>query len=520
MLGATHQVMVTGPSSSEFSMLPYLTILDPHQDLHQDHTIFINNIIMSTNDLLLKDIIARSALGFYCLECSRSLQDDSVRTHLQRQPKHVFDSTPPVAYQNHLKELRLSTANASVDACLVGPVLKGAECSNCRAFFKGNISWIFSRHQKASINCADAHSIMVKYRNTYCFRQHIIQQCQEMVPETPLADRAQLAQPMVTPFLPPTPRHDQALPLPIPPAVTLQNQSTLNKDQNLKRVFEIAFAMPPTPMSSLDQNPTHIDPQQPANNRVSTAIMKAYTRADEDASVWAVHFESLMTGGKDNFDSKLRQLIALWSDPVTEEDDHGYLAAFANLGTTWFEDYAQNQIKRIPGNVRNKLVVFDAHEHGGSLYGGSFVLRDFRQRLTEDLRSLVAFCWRFPSCFLDEVKTCYKSLRDSGHNDEFIIGLGVFQKFLLRIFFQSTKSPRAPPPIAIQLCLSRCFKVPSDTTSALEMINCQLAGTRMSNILHLLRAGHVGVVYLWPEMEAEDGTWVKDCLQLTEHLRR
>ena len=194
----------------------HLTILDPHQDHHQEeaHTIFINNIIMSTNDLLLKDIIARSALGFYCLECSRSLQDDSVRTHLQRQHKHVFDSTPPVAYQNHLKELRLSTANASVDACLVGPVLKGAECSNCRAFFKGNISWIFSRHQKASIDCADAHSNMVKYRNTYCFRQHIIQQCQEMVPETPLADRAQLAQPMVTPFLPPpTPRHDQALPL-------------------------------------------------------------------------------------------------------------------------------------------------------------------------------------------------------------------------------------------------------------------------------------------------------------------
>jgi hypothetical protein len=221
------------------------------------YTIFIN-IIMSTNDLLLKDIIARSALGFYCLECSRSLQDDSVRTHLQRQHKHVFDSTPPVAYQNHLKELRLSTANASVDACLVGPVLKGAECSTCRAFFKGNISWIFSRHQKASIDCADAHSIMVKYRNTYCFRQHIIQQCQEMVPETPLADWAQ-AQPMVTPFLPPTPRHDQALPLPVPPAVSLQNQWTLNKDQNLKRIFEIAFAMPPTPMSSLDQNPTQVN---------------------------------------------------------------------------------------------------------------------------------------------------------------------------------------------------------------------------------------------------------------------
>jgi hypothetical protein len=93
------------------------TIVDPHQDLHQEeaHTIFINNIIMSTNDLLIKDIIARSALGFYCQECSRSLQDDSVRTHLQRQHKHVFDSTPPVAYQNHLKEPRLSTANASVD---------------------------------------------------------------------------------------------------------------------------------------------------------------------------------------------------------------------------------------------------------------------------------------------------------------------------------------------------------------------------------------------------------------------
>lgn len=427
----------------------------------------------------LNDIIGCTALGFYCMPCKTALKKENVRQHLRRAHPTVVDTHSKGEVRNFLSSLAFTSSKVPMVSCLTGNIKRGLQCSKCYEFFVGQQRWIFDRHvQNMKDKCVGARSVSVSYRDTVCFRQFIIQQ--EAQAQGPAA-AADIQEPTIS-------------------------QAAQPQRLSMNETCKVALATG----SALDE--IHVEQA----NCVSSNVISAYVRDDESPNTWAVHFECLMGGGAENFAARMRQLVSWWSVDV-DDDCEPYLAKFIRLGNFWLHNYAYNQLKRLPANIRNKLIVFDAHEFGGSLYGGSFFLRKTEGRLEEENRCLVAFCWRFESSYLDDMKAWFKNLVDAKKPLEEMVSHGVFQKFLLKIHFQESHGPRDVPPMAVQYSLSRCFKGFSandgPALAPLLMIDCQAGGTRVSNTLHLLRAALLGVLYLWPNYETEyqttpsEGTW-------------
>ena len=391
--------------------------------------------------LKLPSGFAATALGFFCIFCKKALSKKNVRRHLLSHHKDNFQTMPAAHIPSVMDALAKAAPKSVEDSCLVGKVKTGYQCSVCNTFYirKDN----FRPH--ASTGQCQGSPTVVSYQDTTCGRHHIL--------KLPSGFAAPASQPVSFCCLP-------------------QTHLTL-----VQRTCE--WAMAPGPIT------THTNIQIEVPNYVAVNIISIFVHKDESPTIWAHYFENLMAGGATNFATRMQQLVCWWADDVDPQMEPELLA-FMDLGNFWFQNYASNKILKIPANIRNKLIVFDAHEYGGNLYGGSFFLQKTEGKLEDEYRCLIAFCWRFPSTYLDRIKNWFKHLLQAGMTREQMVALSVFQKFLLTVHFQDPLSPREAPPIAVQYSLSRCFKRFRWNDPTLSMMECQAAGTRVSNTLHLI----------------------------------
>jgi len=442
-----------------------------HADVHVD-----------TTTMSLENTIQCTILGFYCSQCKTAMNKDSVRKHLQRNHLELIESMS----KSDLREFLTTTADAvkstSIESCLVGPIKRGLACSTCHTIC--STKSVFTRHSTAG-KCVGGKLIHISFRDTTCFRQHIINQ--------PIIQATHLISPYnmcsQTTFL----------------TTNIQQKTG---QQRLAETYSLAVGVTDNDIPTLDN--------AIVSKETAYKIMLRYVKDDERPETWAVHFECLMSDGPEAFDTKIRKLASLWNEQVERTSD-SYLFALIDVAQEWFQNYAYNQIKRIPANIRNRLVVFDSHEFGGTMYGGSFVLRNTEGRLIKECTKLLAFSWRYPSSFLDTLKTRFRYLVDSNLSRDQIIATGIVPKLLLAVYFEPMNSPRDPPPMAVLYCLSRCFQM---TPQPLQLVDCQLAGTRIANTLHLLRAGLLGVLFWWPRNnENEECGWLQHGLNLVELAR-
>jgi hypothetical protein len=431
---------------------------------------------------------------------------ESIRQHLKKYHNHIVESSSNEEIRTFLSVIYEAAAKTSVDDCLVGDIKHGFQCLKCSEIFQSNRGWNFERHlesRKGKCSGEGASTTPITYRNTRCFRRFPVDDAS--APPCPPTTSITVDQEATS-------------------AASSLQQSDYTMSNSTALALDILFGGSTTTGSTAEQE------DEVVSSSISREIMRPYVRHDESTDIWAIHFESLMSSGvcaASNFQARIVQLVKWWSDDVDESED-AYLSEFLKLAKLWFDQYANNQLKRIPANIRNRLIVFDAHEYGGNLYGGSFYLRKTDGKLGEEYRRLLAFCWRYEGSYLEKYKQWFKRLVDVHETQEKMISLAVLPKFLLAVYFQQPLSPRDPPPIVVQYCLARSFRGFSKTnqSDSLSMIDCQAAGTRMSNTLHLLRAGLLGVVFFWPRdswhknhLGDAGSSWIKHATNLVEHAR-
>jgi len=133
-----------------------------HADVHVD-----------TTTMSLENTIQCTILGFYCSQCKTAMNKDSVRKHLQRNHLELIESMS----KSDLREFLTTTADAvkstSIESCLVGPIKRGLACSTCHTIC--STKSVFTRHSTAG-KCVGGKLIHISFRDTTCFRQHIINQ--------------------------------------------------------------------------------------------------------------------------------------------------------------------------------------------------------------------------------------------------------------------------------------------------------------------------------------------------------
>lgn len=435
----------------------------------------------------INGLIGCSALGLYCIPCKAPFgKQKNVRRHLKEKHFHVINAMAPAAIRNFLSSLENST-KPPINHYLIGPIKTGCECSVCFTFVPRIDN--FSKHDKG---CAGA-PLQVSYRQTICGRHHILHattattgniapspdfagiSCQ-LFPAT----RADFCHPppnMVTPsiglgesFVPTAPlnstrNHPTQFITPFSPPISHTLHTPNRPSMALPAHTSTALSVALSTIGATNNSWTG-PPPLVFTNSVATEIIRPFVPYDEKPEVWSVHFSRLMDGsiGPHNFVSRIRQLILLWSLEL-DETDGMYLPAFLSLGQLWLDCYASHHIKQVQGNIRNGLIVFDAHQFGGSMYGGAFYLRKTDGKLGMEFRKLVIFCWRFKSTYLDVVKQWFQMLVDTNHTPEEMIGLGVFQIFLVLVCLQESMLQAHGPPLAIQFALSRCFHAEGSTPS-------------------------------------------------------
>lgn len=219
----------------------------------------------------LNETIGCTLLGFYCLPCKTALKKENVRQHLRRYHKLIVDSMP----KDHVRRFISSTAQAaatrSIESCLEGPFKKGFECSLCLTFCSRK--YVFDRHVKNGI-CNGAEIVPVSYRDTLCFRQHVLRSLP--TPSNTLVDTAS--------------------------SFTLCRKQLQSEDHSVQHTCAIALA--------ITNEDINFKKQEVPDRNTSSRIMKSFVRDDESPEMWAVHFECLMGGGAANFEAKIRQLVS------------------------------------------------------------------------------------------------------------------------------------------------------------------------------------------------------------------
>lgn len=209
-------------------------------------------------------------------------------------------------------------------------------------------------------------------------------------------------------------------------------------------------------------------------------ILAPFVRPDEEVRDLALIYYPLLTPG---FDGTMKELVS-FSSPQAGED--GILFKWIEAGREWLGNYAAGHIANVSANVRSRLAEFEQREVDGFTVGTrTFTLRRGIPRLMNELDAVLRFFYRYPTTLFDT----YKSPMLLNTNKRSMIESAIIPKIL---FVAASEEPdnHGKLPIACLYSLSRGFTSKNGTD--LTMNECGSLASRISALLHLLRAGVCG----------------------------
>jgi hypothetical protein len=251
-----------------------------------------------------------------------------------------------------------------------------------------------------------------------------------------------------------------------------------------------------TAISTLTDNPTQssssqssvlvVDPRSkvPATllstQSEASAILKPFVRPDEDVEVLCMIYYPLLTPG---FEGKMKEFLAFSSSQPAED---GILFKWLEAGREWLGKYAAGHIANVSANVRSRLAEFEQREVDGGVVGSrTFALRRGIPRLMNELDALLRFLYRYPTTLFD----VYKSNDVLHMSTKAMIESAIVPKILFTAVAEEPVD-HGCLPVACLYCLSRGFTMKGG--SDLTMNECGWSASRISSLLHLLRAGVCG----------------------------
>lgn len=209
-------------------------------------------------------------------------------------------------------------------------------------------------------------------------------------------------------------------------------------------------------------------------------ILEPFVRSDENAHDLALIYYPLLAPG---FEGKMKEFVS-YSNSQAGED--GILFKWLEAGREWLENYAAGHIANVSANVRSRLAEFEQREVDGSSVGTrTFTLRRGISRLISELHAALRFFFRYPTTIFDS----FKSPDILNMTKRSMIESAIIPKIL---FTAAAEEPddHGKLPVACLYCLSRGFT--SKGGIDLVMTECGWFGSRISAVLHLLRAGVCG----------------------------
>ena len=167
--------------------------------------------------------------------------------------------------------------------------------------------------------------------------------------------------------------------------------------------------------------------------------------------------------------------------------EDGILFKWLEAGREWLGKYAAGHIANVAANVRSRLAEFEQKELDGVVVGSrTFTLRRGIPRLMNELDAALRFFYRFPTTLFDG----YKSRDVLNSSKKWMIESAIIPKIL---FTAAVEEPtdHGKLPVACLYCLSRGFTTKNSGVD-LAMNECGWSASRISALLHLLRAGVCG----------------------------
>jgi hypothetical protein len=228
------------------------------------------------------------------------------------------------------------------------------------------------------------------------------------------------------------------------------------------------------------ENSTKVPTTLLTTQEQASEILAPFVRPDEDVRDLSLIYYPLLAPG---FEGKMKEYLS-FSTPQAGED--GILLRWLEAGREWLANYAAGHIANVSANVRSRLAEFEQREIDGTTVGTrTFTLRRGIPRLMGELDAALRFFYRYPTTLFDSYKS--PALRNTTKLS--MIESAIIPKIL---FTAAAEEPdnHATLPVACIYCLSRGFS--SKASIDLVMNECGWFASRISAVLHLLRAGVCG----------------------------
>ena len=247
------------------------------------------------------------------------------------------------------------------------------------------------------------------------------------------------------------------------------------------------------------------------SDKASEDILAPFVREDESAEALATIYKPLLDN---NFEATMKELVELSSENGGgQETMPPVLRKWLEVGAEWLQNYAASHILQLPANSRFTLARFEQREYAdpdsGELSGRAdgFTLRRGISRLTGELKAMLRFLFYYRTSIFDY----YKQTKIGETSVDELIRLAVVPKILKTAMEEKTDCVTSLPVVCVYAC-SRGFRLDSN---GLGMYECGWHASRISSILHLLRAGVCG--YLCTEQGA---MWESKCTATTMEISR
>ena len=225
-------------------------------------------------------------------------------------------------------------------------------------------------------------------------------------------------------------------------------------------------------------------------------ILSPFVRQDEDPYEMSLIYLPLLGPA---FEGTIRQYLFFTK---RQPDEPPVLTKWMEAGSLWLNNYAAAHIANVSANVRSRLAEFEQREMDGvAVATGTFVLRRGIPRLIAELHSFLRFLFHFPTIIFDE----YKNIDSPNKDLKWMIEHATIPRILYRAACEEPLT-HGELPVACRYGLTRGFTIKKDT-GALIMNECGWFSSRISALMHLLRAGVCGylVTLTLPEHPESSG---------------